>query len=224
MINQFNRRKFPILINAGILTTGYDCEYIETIIVNRATSSVTLWLQMIGRGARTSPGKTHFNLLDFGENADRLGHYTAPQGWGLWHKTTGDGGIAPVKHCGLDNNGKKIKGERDKPGCKRMILASYTICPFCGFMYPKNKLKEVDLQTLAYDPKEYKAIATKKISDMDLEELHAYFQIKKHRTAWLWRQLYFRGGIELIAKFGKQKGWKQGTITAAIEFAKGLES
>jgi len=221
---QFHRKEFPVLINAGIFTTGYDCIYIETIIENRATASVTLHFQMMGRGGRIAPGKTHFNLLDFGENADRLGHYTSPQGWSLWHKATGDGGIPPVKHCGHDNNGKKIKGQGEKAGCKRMILASYTICPFCGFMYPKKNLKEIELQTLAYDPKEYKAIATKKISEMDIDELHAYFQIKQHKSAWLWRQLYFRGGPELIAKFGKEKGWKPGTITAAVEFAKGLES
>lgn len=224
IVNKFNRREFPVLINAGILTTGYDCPRLETIIVNRATSSLTLWLQMIGRGARPWPGKTHFNLLDFGENADRLGHYTSPQGWGLWHETTKEGGIAPVKLCGLDNNGKRIKSRGEKPGCKRMIHASITICPFCGFMYPKSKLKEIDLQTLMYDSNQYKAVATKKISDMDIDELHAYFQIKRHRTPWLWRQLYFRGGVELIAKFGQEKEWKQGTIDAAIEFAKGLES
>lgn len=223
IITGFKRRKFPVLINVSMLTTGFDCPEIETIVVNRATTSLTLWLQMIGRGARISPGKTHFNLLDFGENADRLGHYTSPQGWGLWHEGVSDGGIPPIKECGIDKNGIKIKGLSEKKGCVRMILASYTICPFCGFMYPKKKAKEVELQTLTYDSKEYKAVATKKISEMNVDELEEYFMIKKHKSAWLWRQLYFRGGVDLIAEYGKDKGWRPGTIERAINYANGLE-
>ena len=222
IINNFKRKRFPVLINANMLTTGFDCPEIETIIANRATTSVTLWLQMIGRGARISPGKTHFNILDFGENADRLGHYTSPRGWGLWHKPTNEGGIPPVKECGIDNKGRKITG-CNKEGCMRLILAAYTICPFCGFMYPKKKIKEVDLQTLAYDTEEFRAIAVKKISEMDVDELHKYFKIKKHKPPWLWRQLYFRGGVSLIKEFGKSKSWRNGTIEAAVNYANSLE-
>lgn len=221
IISEFKQKQFLVLINVGMVTTGFDCTRIETIITDRATTSPTLWFQMIGRGGRIFPGKTHFNLLDFGGNADRLGHYTSPQGWGLWHEGVSEGGIPPVKECGIDNKARSIKSETI--GCKRLILASYTICPFCGFKYPKKKIKEVDLQTLAYDSKEFKAVAVKKIRDMDLDELHEYFKMKKHKTPWLWRQLYFRGGIELIGKFGKEKMWRTGTIEAAINYANGLE-
>ena len=221
IVTRFNRKQFPVLINASILTTGYDCPAIETIIVNRATTSLTLWLQMIGRGARIWPGKTHFNLLDFGENANRLGHYTSLQGWGLWHEGRSEGGIPPVKECGIDNKGRPVRS--DKKGCMRLILASYTICPFCGFIYPKKQITEVILQTLAYNAKEFKAVAVKKISEMDTEELYEYFKIKKHKSPWLWRQLYFRGGIELISEFGAEKGWRKGTIDTAVNYVNGLE-
>jgi len=220
IINKFKNKEFPVLINAGILTTGFDDPSIETVVVNRATTSTTLWLQTIGRGSRIFKGKTHFNLLDFGDNASRLGHYTSPQHWGLWHETSqGDGtGVAPVKECGVDHKADK----NGKNGCERLIIASAKICPFCGYIYPKSKAEEIDLEGLAYDEEKHMAVKVKKIKDMDLSELHDYFKIKKHKSAWLWRQLYFRGGIDLIERFGKEKGWKKGTVEKAKNYVKGL--
>ena len=205
----FKNGEFPVLINAGILTTGYDEPTIETIIVNRATLSQTLWLQMIGRGSRISPGKNNFNILDFGDNAGRLGHYTTPQLWNLWHEASkSDGnGVPPMKDC---------------PKCERMILVSYTICPFCGHKYPKKKEEEIDLKGLMYDNTLHKATPVKRINQMDDLELYDYFKVKGHKSAWLWRQLYFRGGTERIEEFGKVNGWKSATILKAINYAKNL--
>jgi len=215
IIKQFKEKKFTVLVNAGILTTGFDAPEIETIVVNRATLSQTLWLQMIGRGSRIAPKKTHFNILDFGDNAKRLGHYTTPQLWALWHenKNSGDG-VAPVKDCGCE--GKKDKN--GKSGCQRLIHASYTICPFCGYIYPKSKAKDIDLMGVMYDKQKHLSIAVKKISEMDDDELYDYFKIKGHKTPWLWRQLYFRGGVERIESFGNNKGWKTTTIETAKNF------
>ena len=154
IIRKFERNEFPILINAGILTTGYDCPSIETIIVNRATLSVTLWFQMIGRGSRTFPGKTHFNLLDFGDNANRLGHYTSQQLWHLWHDDSSSGeGVAPTKFCGEKHKPDKNNNQ----GCSRLIHASFNICPFCGFIYPKEQPKPIELKTIVYNKKNQKS-------------------------------------------------------------------
>lgn len=219
IFKQFANKEFPVLINAGIATTGYDCPSIETVIINRATTSLTLWLQMIGRGSRIFKGKTHFNILDFGGNASRLGHYTAPQHWSLWHNAGNTGeGVPPVKTCGenlgLDKNQKK--------GCNRMIMASYKICPFCGFIYPEKKVKDIDLKGVMYDNERHLAVSVKKISEMDENELYDYFKNKGHKSAWLWRQLYFRGGCDLISSFGASKGWKKGTVDKAVQYVKGL--
>ena len=135
LFKDFDENKFKILINAGIATTGFDQPDIESVIVLRATLSTTLWLQMLGRGSRISPGKTHFNILDFGGNAERLGHYTEKRLWSLWHEKFEGEGLPPIKTCGVDSNGRPVSDEK---GCNRPILASYKICPFCG-----TKLTEV---------------------------------------------------------------------------------
>jgi type I site-specific restriction endonuclease len=46
-----------IVTSVGILTTGFDEPTVECIILNRATRSLTLYHQMIGRGSRRLPTK-----------------------------------------------------------------------------------------------------------------------------------------------------------------------
>lgn len=62
-----------IVTSVGILTTGFDEPTVESIILNRATRSLTLYHQMIGRGSRRLPNKSEFMVIDLGNNARRLG-------------------------------------------------------------------------------------------------------------------------------------------------------
>lgn len=64
-----------ILSSVGILTTGFDEPTVQTIILNRATRSLTLYHQMIGRGSRKLPNKSQFKLIDLGNNVRRFGFW-----------------------------------------------------------------------------------------------------------------------------------------------------
>ncbi len=81
ILEWFKNTPDAILTSVGILTTGFDEPTIETIIMNRATKSLALYFQMIGRGSRVIPGKTEFNLLDLGNNIARFGDWTADVNW-----------------------------------------------------------------------------------------------------------------------------------------------
>jgi len=81
ILDWFKKTPDAILTSVGILTTGFDEPTIETIIMNRATKSVALYFQMIGRGSRVIPGKTEFTLLDLGNNISRFGEWTADVNW-----------------------------------------------------------------------------------------------------------------------------------------------
>ncbi len=70
-----------ILSSVSILTTGFDEPTVETIMLNRATRSLTLYHQMIGRGSRVLPHKDAFSIIDLGLNAQRLGLWEAPIDW-----------------------------------------------------------------------------------------------------------------------------------------------
>ncbi|MDF0717198.1 DEAD/DEAH box helicase [Muricauda sp. 334s03] len=70
-----------ILTSVSILTTGFDEPTVESIILNRATRSLTLYFQMIGRGSRVLPDKSEFNVIDMGNNIARFGPWDAPVDW-----------------------------------------------------------------------------------------------------------------------------------------------
>src|SRR5690554_4947556 len=70
-----------ILTSVGILTTGFDEPTVETIILNRATRSLALYHQMIGRGSRILPTKKEFTVIDLGNNLHRFGLWESPVDW-----------------------------------------------------------------------------------------------------------------------------------------------
>ncbi len=77
----FKKTPNAILTSVGILTTGFDEPTVESIIINRATKSLTLYFQMIGRGSRKLPNKNEFTIIDLGNNAARFGLWNEPIDW-----------------------------------------------------------------------------------------------------------------------------------------------
>jgi len=73
VLSWFKETPDAILTSVGILTTGFDEPTVNTIILNRATRSLTLYHQMIGRGSRKLPKKDRFKLIDLGNNVRRFG-------------------------------------------------------------------------------------------------------------------------------------------------------
>ncbi|MDC6364642.1 MULTISPECIES: DEAD/DEAH box helicase [Flavobacteriaceae] len=70
-----------ILTSVSILTTGFDEPTVQSIILNRATRSLTLYFQMIGRGSRILPNKDEFSVIDMGNNIARFGPWDSPVDW-----------------------------------------------------------------------------------------------------------------------------------------------
>ncbi|WP_139958853.1 DEAD/DEAH box helicase [Flavicella sediminum] len=81
ILRWFKNTPDAILSSVGILTTGFDEPSVETIILNRATKSITLYYQMIGRGSRVFKNKKNFTVLDLGNNAARFGLWGTPLNW-----------------------------------------------------------------------------------------------------------------------------------------------
>jgi superfamily II DNA/RNA helicase len=82
ILDWFRKSPDAILTSVGILTTGFDEPTVKTIILNRATRSLTLYHQMIGRGSRSLPDKNQFNIIDLGNNVRRFGFW---QDFINWH-------------------------------------------------------------------------------------------------------------------------------------------
>jgi DNA repair protein RadD len=75
--------KVEVVCNCGILTEGFDAPNVGCIIMARPTKSVVLFRQMIGRGLRTAPGKTHCLVLDHSGAVFRHGFAEDRVEWAL---------------------------------------------------------------------------------------------------------------------------------------------
>ena len=130
------------LSNYGILTTGFDAPDVDMIVMLRATKSVVLWVQMLGRGTRPHPSKVNTLVLDFGQNAARLGPINDP----VIPKQKGkQAGEAPIKIC-------------DNCGCMMHISARF--CDGCGaeFIFETPYKREYSsVEVLATERKEPEA-------------------------------------------------------------------
>lgn len=199
LIEEFIASKAGVLINCGIATTGFDCPDIEVVVVNRATKSVALWLQMVGRASRRTDTKSAFTILDFGENVTRLGFWQEPRDWAnLFSNPKKKGeGVAPVKDC---------------PACGFVAYASARVCANCGAEFAPNPKTEAEviaeLKLMQY--KQLGKLEGRKLYDIaqnpaDLYELQ---RVKKYKQAYIERVLYFANYPEL-QRFWRAKGYAE---------------
>ncbi len=132
-IARFKHGQIRCLVNADILTTGFDFPALDCIVLLRATNSPGLHVQILGRGTRPfyAPGfdletaegrlaaiaasqKKNCLVLDFAGNTRRLGPINDPRIPGKKGKGAGD---IPIKQC-------------DACGCLNHI--SIRFCINCG--------------------------------------------------------------------------------------------
>jgi superfamily II DNA or RNA helicase len=200
IIEAFTQSKNGILVNCGIATTGFDCPDIEVVVINRATKSVALWLQMVGRASRRTATKSAFTILDFGENVARLGFWQEPRDWAhLFENPKKKGeGVAPVKDC---------------PACGFVAYASARICANCGAEFPATAKSEEDiiatLKLLNYQKSA--KLEGRKIYDIakNPADLYDLQRVKKYKQAFIERVLYFANYSEL-QRFWRSKGYTDG--------------
>jgi DNA repair protein RadD len=71
IIRDFKAGKIKYLVNVSVLTTGFDAAHVDMIAILRATESVGLLQQIIGRGLRIDEYKETCLILDYAENLPR---------------------------------------------------------------------------------------------------------------------------------------------------------
>ncbi len=189
-----------VMINCGILTTGYSHDPIMFIFIDRATTSTALWLQMQGRGSRLHPGKECFIVGDFGDNHTRLGLWNQPRTWTLKEPKKKKEQAAPVKTC---------------PQCSAMVYASARLCPHCGneFPAPTFELREGIMCEVGTNIP--LGVTGKKLSELSIEELISCTQSERIKPTYAWRILRTRekeGGVDLLTDYAKKMGYSNGWL------------
>lgn len=79
-IGDFKEGKIKLLANSNLLLEGFDDPSVEVILMTRPTESKPLYVQSLGRGLRTYPGKSLTLVFDFVDNSKRHGSITT---WSL---------------------------------------------------------------------------------------------------------------------------------------------
>lgn len=196
IIKAYSESTNGVMINCGILTTGYDEPTIEVVMVNRATASIPLWLQMVGRASRTTPYKNEFEIYDYGENYKRLGRWEDDRDWFqifFNDKKIKPLGIAPNKMC-------------PKCGYVNPVMAVECKNPKCNHIFESTK-KEIE-KTQLLEITSASAIG-KKLYSLSKNEILALAEKKKWKLMYVERLIYHLFGLQELNKFFDTKQRKQ---------------
>ncbi|UAN58885.1 DEAD/DEAH box helicase [Serratia sp. JSRIV004] len=126
-IHRFEQGATKIIVNVGVLVAGFDSD-VRCIIYARPTKSEIRWLQCLGRGLRTAPGKDHCLIFDHSGSIHRLGYPDDIEYDDLIGKN--DGMKAAPKAAKQE---KAEKLPKECPQCHYMKQAGIYVCPKCGF-------------------------------------------------------------------------------------------
>lgn len=130
VLRQFRNGELDVLWSCEVMIKGMDIPDIETLILARPTRSLSLHIQMLGRGLRTAHGKDKCLILDHAGNIERLGFPDDD---------------LPKVMC-MNKKGKAELDQRQKneplpwncPKCHHLVPVKTRACPCCGFI-PKPK-------------------------------------------------------------------------------------
>lgn len=189
-VDWFKNTPNAIISNYGILTTGFDVPNIEVVILYRATKSLPLFLQMVGRGSRVTETKDSFILLDFGNNVKTHDYWEAPRLWTLKKKEKKEG-VAPIKEC---------------PECNYLLPAPMMECPECGHEFEpseKDKEQKIFAELVLMSGAEIHRLA----EHANFKELLLIRGIKGYSTGWIYHRLKNANDFK---EYGKMMGyhWK----------------
>jgi DNA repair protein RadD len=123
IVRDFKAGKIRALASMGVLTTGFNAPIVDLLAILRPTESTGLYIQIMGRGMRNSPGKEDCLVLDFAGNIARHGPVDRvnPK-----KPRQSDGeGVAPTKTC---------------PKCQSIVFAGTSECPDCGYRWPPTPI------------------------------------------------------------------------------------
>tara|TARA_Y100000310_G_scaffold41472_1_gene38787 strand:- start:1110 stop:2591 length:1482 start_codon:yes stop_codon:yes gene_type:complete len=125
---QLDTRQIYGVANVGCLTMGIDWD-VRCIILAVPIRSEMKFVQIIGRGLRTAPGKDYCLILDHSDSHQRLGFVT------------------DIDHYQLDNGTGNVSSSKDTPdpkepkecpACGHLKPTGVHVCPECGFAPQKQ--------------------------------------------------------------------------------------
>jgi len=83
LIASFRRGNLRVLVNVAVATEGFDLPDASCVVITRPTKSLTLYLQMVGRGLRPKENGDNCLILDLAANSEIHGLPEDDREWSL---------------------------------------------------------------------------------------------------------------------------------------------
>lgn len=197
---RFRRGVTQVLTNCFLAAYGFDLPDLSCVVLARPTKSLMMFLQMVGRGLRTAPGKTDCLVLDHSGCVHQHGLATDAREWTL----DGDRAVKPP----VSSGSKKPKGEGkliDCPECACTFSGTRT-CPECGYhLGPKGK----EVETLEGELVEI----GEGLSGEDLDRCAWYSEVRGYCTERGWS--HGAAAHKFKTRFGAWPPWAWNSMPAA---------
>jgi superfamily II DNA or RNA helicase len=139
VIARLESRQTIVVVNCFLLAYGVDVPAVEVIVIARPMRSLVMFLQSVGRGLRTAPGKEYCIVIDHGRVVETLGMPTSDFAWTLDDDRN-------VNRDALQSMARTQADEKPRacPECQHMWLVSDggAACAACGWA-PTPRAKPV---------------------------------------------------------------------------------
>jgi superfamily II DNA or RNA helicase len=168
VVNWFRESKDGILLNVNCFTKGFDVCDVEVIIVARATMSLSLYIQICGRGARTTKKieKPNFLIIDGGNNNEIHGVFSFNRDW---EKIFYDKQIKNI-----------IEDTQDCDECGFVFPKKEKKCPKCGAEVPiKEPSEEKEMKEFVIKGQKSKPISPTIDINFHIEKGHTKYEVFK---------------------------------------------
>lgn len=124
IFDRFRAGEIRVICNIATLAVGLDLPMCSCIVDAKPTKSEIRFVQTIGRGLRTAPGKDRLLVLDHAGNSLRLELVTDI------HHTHLDDGKARKSKTEFKERSERLPRLCDE--CKAVLPATAKVCPECG--------------------------------------------------------------------------------------------
>lgn len=180
-LHGLNAGDLDVVCNCALWVAGVDAPAIGCIIMLAPTKSLVKYLQSVGRGLRTHPGKRDLIVLDHAGNAFTHGLPTEPRKYSL------------------DGAKKRAKAADDVEAvrqCERcyFVHSPAPVCPNCGNVHP---VKERKLQQQEGDLEELREVKREKRQQVGrartYQDLIAIAKERNYAMGWVYQMARVKG-------------------------------
>lgn len=144
---RFRTGSARVLVNVSVAIEGLDVADASVVIVDRPTHSLSLYMQMAGRGARAFHGKKEFRLFDHGGCVFEHGSPTMDRDW-----------VALATESDKKTRSAAAPSFRRCEKCFYVFLPHDKECPNCRQPHTTRPVRHVAGALVEVEPEAYKPV------------------------------------------------------------------